>query len=643
MSRSIDVTTRSLDLVARNIDLVSTLVDSTTTSGGLLNLGIQIGEWLQHEKVNRHELKDCFERAYGLAWPNVNGEIFRNEVRTKPAIKPLLPLFLQHSGSLGRLLVFDEGLCWIVSTIGCLLNYHGEIWVTTILTTIIAKSQAKSQSSRAPPFEIGRIQIMSVVKKIVSSVWYNIVNAGTETMGLPDALANICTVGHQLPPELLGRVIVALQQHKLCTVVRSHLLYQNLTLWILLHFHGRFTVTVSGKIVFQENVGHASVQQSELELRVATFCRSSDSRHSEPGRACLFPQQHNHIEVLGNIAGNFEEFLDERIPHPGVLPQTDAQTRQELYNLKPSSLTGRPGLPESSKIWARCTAQEITRWVLNLSVSTETDGLEGYAFGVRMNPKVSSEAKGPSWKFADVLKRMPGILNKKWGNRPSSLVCAERVENPNSDESENETEAIPPPASRIQNKLQSLGIECLLPHFPILRELANNVRGQCECIMCTSEVSNKETERPIKAGCFQHLALSEVLILLSHAIADAFGVDNTSARRASDTLIELMILLLLEIVEERRVRWDCWFYLAGTVLLGCPIKESGDTFGDGTICALQYGSLAAVAGWLDMNKEQKIPGSFSLIYGEGKLGTMSEGNDGNQFRGLVSDFAIVKT
>lgn len=239
MSRQKEIAARSLNLVARNIDLVSTLVDATSAPGGLLNLGIQLGEWLQHEKVNRHELKDCFESASGLAWPNRNGELFQDKVRRKCAPKPILPLFLQHSGSLGRLLVFDEALCWIVSTTGCLLNYHKEAWVTEIITNIIAGSQPESQSSRKPPFEVGKIQIHLIIRKIVSSVWYNIVNPGTRTIGLPDVLANVCTTRHHLPPELVGRVIVALQSRRSQIVIRSPMLYQNLTLRLLHHFHGR--------------------------------------------------------------------------------------------------------------------------------------------------------------------------------------------------------------------------------------------------------------------------------------------------------------------------------------------------------------------------------------------------------------------
>ncbi|KAL8685965.1 MAG: hypothetical protein Q9224_005600 [Gallowayella concinna] len=323
---------------------------------------------------------------------------------------------------------------------------------------------------------------------------------------------------------------------------------------------------------------------------------------------------------------------------------TDAQTRQELYN--PKSMTETVRLPESSKIWTRCTAQEITRWLLNLSISS-ADDFDGYCFYVIMGQKVDSDISRPIWKIVDILKRMPGILNKKWGDCPPSIVVAERIEDASPTETELDTFSPVPPANKTQKEQAFPRLERLLPHFPILRDLVDKVKGHCECIMCTPQSTDKKVEKTIRGGCFQHKALSEVLILLSHAVADAFGVDDTSARRDSDTLVGWMTIILLGIVEEKSIDWNSWFCLAGSVLLGCSIRENifGDRVEDSSrpICSLQYGSLAAVAGWLDMNKELRVHGSFSLNYGEGKLGTINENHRDNQFRGIVDDFAMVQT
>lgn len=218
------------------------------------------------------------------------------------------------------------------------------------------------------------------------------------------------------------------------------------------------------------DLGRTNTQRNgyDLELRVASFCQSSTGRTEQNKQICS-PPQNNHIEVLGNVADNFEGFLDEKIPDPNSLPQTDAQTRQELYNPKPMTQIGR--LPESARIWIRCTAQEIMRWLLNLSISSAED-VENYQFHVNMNQQADSDISRPALKIFDILKRMPAILNKMWGDCPPSIVVTEPIE----DGSRDEVDSATPPANKSQKGQPYPRLESLLPYFPILRDLANKVQ-----------------------------------------------------------------------------------------------------------------------------------------------------------------------
>jgi hypothetical protein len=79
--------------------------------------------------------------------------------------------------------------------------------------------------------------------------------------------------------------------------------------------------------------------------------------------------------------------------------------------------------------------------------------------------------------------------------------------------------------------------------------------------------------------------------------------------------------------------------MASSVLLGCPIDDRVNR----SPCAVQYGNLATIAGWLDLNQDLKAEGCFSLCSGEGKLGTVNEVDNEVQFRGLVRDYAVIET
>ena len=611
---------RSLDLTARSIDLAKVLIDASNARGGLLEIGIQIGQWLQHEGLDRHELQEFFQQAQDLALPNGNGLKFHQLVRDTQVARPLLPLFLQPSGSLGRLLIVDPALCWIVSTIGCLFRQHPDYEVTEILVETIAEKRRDQypQLKNGMP-KASRVQLQSVVRKIVSSVWYNIINSGTTTMDLPSCLHEVCAKGHCLPPIAFARVTAALGIQRNSIMVRSDKLYLNLALWLLLHFHGRFLVTVAGTIVLDEKLGQETM---EIELRVQSSCTDdSDCETSVVDR---------DIEILGIIGATIDEI--ETVSTHSSTP--NPQTRQGLYPARPTTETWVTTLPESSKIWTRCTAQHIMKWILSLPVSTASDSGR-LGFSANLNTKVQ-EKSASGLKVLDIVRRSPAILNKRWGNKPPSSIVYSQIIQDASDEDGDSS----PPA--IDTEPKELGD--ILPHFPILRELISSVKAQCECGYCEEESSDGDRSRIINEGCLSHQALVEVMILLSHSIADSLGVNDASSHRDKDSLVKMTARLLKE-TTFGRIRWDTWFIVSSSVLLGCPSPEnfSRSDSSLSELCAIQHGNLAAIAGWIDLNQDLTVQGCFSLHYGEGKLGTMNKTNNELQFRGVVGDFLIVRT
>ncbi|KAG5747399.1 hypothetical protein H9Q69_007834 [Fusarium xylarioides] len=99
-----------LDLASRAIDLTTVLLRATSSSGSLLKGAWEIGQWLGRERLNQYELLDCMEKAKGFAFANQTGQQFFDKIIQGLDTLPVRPLFLQHSGSLGRLMAGDPNL-----------------------------------------------------------------------------------------------------------------------------------------------------------------------------------------------------------------------------------------------------------------------------------------------------------------------------------------------------------------------------------------------------------------------------------------------------------------------------------------------------------------------------------------------------
>lgn len=137
-----------LDLSTRAIDLTTALLKATTSSGSLLKGAWEIGQWLGRERLNQYELLDCMQKSKGLAFANQQGQQFFDQIIRGMETVPVGPLFLQESGSLGRLMAGDPNLSWIVSTVACLFQHHrDDMLVTEMVLAFIMKSQP-SQSSK---------------------------------------------------------------------------------------------------------------------------------------------------------------------------------------------------------------------------------------------------------------------------------------------------------------------------------------------------------------------------------------------------------------------------------------------------------------------------------------------------------------
>jgi hypothetical protein len=621
-----EVKVARLDLATRGIDLTTALLQATASSGSLLKGAWEIGQWLGRERLNQYELLDCMQKAKGIVFANKQGQQFFDQIIRGLDTVPVKPLFLQQSGSLGRLMAGDPNLSWIVSTVACLFQHErDEQLVTETLTTFIIKSHqspSQEQGSHLDGFSSyspEKTRLRVVVRKIVSSVWYNVINVGCDTIPLPQELVSVCPRGHYLDPEDFAIVINTI--HGRCqtkAILKTSHLLRDVSLWLLLHYDGTIVFNVGGQIVYRVDLGNP---HRELEVHVESPC-PEDGDCGSVGK--------EPFKILHNIHGKFELFLSgysisgfsDLPPQPGI--------RQKVYEI--------PRLyPRDSKMWnkglqilVKCSAQSIMQWLLGVPLSAQqTFSPPGFS------AEPGKQAVEGRTTVSLVLKRIPAMINSQWGSSPASQVVFGGDQQPQDGLS---------PNGNIRSMLKSLTV-----YFPILNDLAEKVSRDCLCLDC-SERDKKSLACQIyalKPGCLGRAALDEVLLLLAHGVADGFGVSNASSTSDTSHIVEGMALLLFELTRGM-VCWDTWFAVASCVYLGCPFVKpvSGENvvFGGTAFAAIQYGNLAAQAPWLDLTQDHTVEGCFGLIGSRGRLGVLTKSDDQSaQFRSVEENFAIIET
>ena len=612
-----------LDLSARAVDLTAALLNATLSSNSLLQGAWEIGQWLGREQLNKYELLDCMTKAKGLVFPNKNGQNFFEDITRGLETVAVGPLFLRQSGSLGRLLAGDPNLCWMVSTVACLFQHHRDDRVVTeIVTALLTESLRSRGQDQALAtrdqfiYNPEHARLRVVVRKIVSSVWFNVVNVGCDTISVPQEIISVCAKGHYLDPADFGIVISTICTH--CpskAILRTSHLLRDVILWLLLHYDGLIVVNVGGQLVYQTNLGN---RHRELEIRVTKACSEDDD--------CAGVGKESY-QILRNISGNFEEFLSghsfsqftDSNPQPGV--------RQKLYEIP------RP-YPTDSLMWnkglqllVKCSAQSIMHWLLSVPLM----GQVGFSSpGFTAIP--SKQATGEQMTVSLVLKRIPAMVNLQWGSSPPSQVFHS-----------------PAQADRLAEKTvwdTEPPIDRLLEYFPVLADLAKKVSADCRCPVC-SRILYQDLSNRLRQGCLKRAVVEEALLLLGHGVADGLGVEDASSVADVTPIVEGMTRLLSELVWERIVLWDTWFMVASCVCLGCPfvnpVLETHPAYGGTSVAAIQYGNLASQAPWLDLTRELTVPGCFALITSRGRLGVVTTDDEHAQFRSVEENFAIIET
>lgn len=654
MKPDTEITTRRLDLAARGIDLLGSLINIASSKNSLTGIAMEVGAWLGRERLDRHELQTCFEHSRGLLRPNDQGEVFLRDVKTGVSTHAVLPLQVQPSGALGRLLLDDPLLCWLISTATCLLQHHDEADATDTLLTLILNTSLAREHEYLHPYRLShdplRFQLKTVVHRLVSSVWLNVVNAREHELAPKFVIPGLCSYGHRLQSTDFGLFMSAIRQDYKKMMVQSELVPTDLLLWLRYHFHGRIRVVLCGKIVHDEILGQNG---REIELRIGVACPTDGSCRSKP-------QFQTTVKFYTDLAGSYKEFLRGEI-ETKHRDKTERCARSALYTTRaPYPLEGQMGR-DTLKMQVRCTAQAIVRWMLAHTI--EPSYSDHLAFPVLRGDE--EEVSTGIGIVADLLARQPSMLNRKWGEVLSrTVVFADAVDDADvlpdayeddgrefsagdADDQYEQGEVDPVMENKLANEPSLDRPEDILRYFPCLRDLMDAAAAACQCMYCRPR-HHSQPERVLRPGCYQWNAFTDVMALIAHAIADGFGAPDVSTTASLDFDQYGTAQLLMRLCHNREVVWEQWMRVAAKVYLGYPdsaeisYDPTTKSFETTTI-AIQFGSLAVVAPWLDLTRSIEISGCFAFQQIQGRLCVQVDAGAEPRFQIVEDEFAVIKT
>ncbi|KAI1095516.1 hypothetical protein F5B19DRAFT_306967 [Rostrohypoxylon terebratum] len=557
------VGSQSLELVTRSIDLLTALGNTANSPDSIVRTGLEIGRWLGRERLNERELQFCLQQAQSLVFPNEKCLPFCQAVLTNSPPKHITLFIVQSLGSLGRLMVNDPHLRWLTSTVAGLFQYHSEQFISDTICTFIFQARRPDEkeplSKRQLDFNADRVKMQPVLDKIISSIWFYIVNSGTIKSGiddllpLPEMLNKVCVKGHHLQSHELGTVLAQLQRCEGELLIESEHLIKNLTSWLIYHFIGHIRVVVGGNILYSQDTGE-SYDERRIEIRARNTCPSD-------GRCATGADSTTHeLNIYTLVAGNLHYLFRLGYADSLKMTETEPRVRSKLYqtSINYPSLTAGRG---STKNLTRCVAVQIVAWILKLPI-LKTLELQDIVFEV--DPRQTDLPPGKTTRLANLFSRLPSILNLGWPEYPiSTFIYATPVIDDQGDGASINSEKHlnnSPQLSLIGGAaaLDEPMLKTILEHYPILRDALREVKKSCYCYLCRNNDHDTKNEYVIYRGCLQHKALMEIMQLIAHAIADGFGCDDASAV-SNVELEDLGVLQVLGTITERQLRWNDWF------------------------------------------------------------------------------------
>ncbi|KAF4450040.1 hypothetical protein F53441_6745 [Fusarium austroafricanum] len=590
-----------MGVATRTLDLSRAILDLLNKENSVRDAAGEILEWLGRERIDKQEYQYCVEALRALAFPNIKGLDIQRQVRnSEEKVSTIGGLKLKLSTSIGRWMLNDLNLVYVVTTVAVCMMYHDMEYAAEVLCNFALDqgNHAEGATYRRNPY---RLRLKPVVSRFVDSVALNIVNTGHDfRSAFPDELKDVCS--HPLDAPQFSAIIKAVSQAHSDIFIISDLFPGDLALWLITHFHGVLEVSLNGKVVLEEACGTDSVRAVLAVNNKCTAC-------ADPSRGF----ENSNIKVAIILDGTLTTLLQDSHCFHRV-SESKSSTRQKLYDTDLVCDSRRDQLSRNEVAELRIAARSILRWLLGLElyVSDSSSVFIVHWSGEGREDTDRLRTHGsPCKPFEDLLAGFPIILNKNWGDTRGGDKKA-IYEPPQGTEEVNEETGRAPTCMRVDQIM-----EC----FPVAMSLFEMVRERCICRYCARG-------RPLgfgSLGCLKETALDELLLLLAHGIADAFGAPDVSGLHNISALKDAVCQVLSDIIMFSTIQWDKWFHIAALVYLGGNIKRpeawnirlnEEDT---SSIVAYQRGSLAMAASWIDPVFDFSSFRVFKAEFGNGQI------------------------
>ncbi|KAF5720070.1 hypothetical protein FMUND_4354 [Fusarium mundagurra] len=573
-----------MDVATRTLDLSRAILDILNKENSVRDAAGEILEWLGRERIDKQEYQYCVEALRALAFPNPKGLDIQRQVRSSEAkVSTIAGLSLKLSTSIGRWMLNDPNLVYVVTTVAVCMMYHDMAYAVEVLCNIALDQggHEKGVSYRRSPY---RLRLKPVISKFVDSVALNIVNTGHDFRStFPDELKDICS--HPLEAAEFSAIIKAVSVAQSDIFITSDLFPGDLVLWLMTHFHGVLEISLNGKVVLEEAAG---TDDFRTILAISSKCTASECSGN------------NRIKVATILDGKPTTLLDG---NHWLHHESRSYIRQKLYETDLITDPRRAQLSRNERAELRITAQSILRWLLGLEVrmSDTKPVFQVSWLGEGHDDADNRETRVPIRKpLEDLLTGFPIILNKNWGGDKKAIYEA-----PDVDEI----------GAGITMKSHEI-MEC----FPVAISLFETLQERCTCRRC-------ELGKPFGSGslgCLREAALDELLLLLAHGIADGFGAVDVSGLHDARALREAICYVFTDIIVTSTIQWDKWFYIAALIYLGGNISPPSSwndrSIEDATlIAAYQRGSLSMAASWLDPVFDFSSFRVFRAEFGNGQI------------------------